>query len=90
MVKIGENVFMVAANLSMEELSERLDLKLEEKDFETVGGFIYDLVGSLPDVGQKIDVDGIRFVVEKIRGQRIEKVKIILTEVGDEGPPGGD
>ncbi len=77
-VKLSDNVYLVSANLSMEELSEELDLKLEEKGFETVGGYIYDLVGSLPQVGQKIDQEGISFIVEKIRGQRIEKVRIIL------------
>lgn len=82
-VKVDDNVFLVAANLSMDDLSEELKLNLEEKDFETVGGYIYDLVGSLPKVGQRISVDGITFVVEKIRGQRIEKVKIIITADDD-------
>lgn len=77
-VKINDNTYMVAANISMEDLSDTLELALEEKDFETVGGYIYDLVGSLPEVGKRIDVDGISFVVEKIRGQRIEKVRLIL------------
>jgi CBS domain containing-hemolysin-like protein len=53
-------------------------LKLEEKDFETVGGYIYDLVGSLPRVGQKVSVDGIDYVVEKVSGQRIDKVRITI------------
>jgi CBS domain containing-hemolysin-like protein len=78
LVRLSENAYMVSANLSMEDLSERLKLSLEEKDFETVGGYIYDLVGSLPDVGDQIDSDGLRFIVEKIKGQRIEKVKLIL------------
>ncbi|MFH2056259.1 MAG: hemolysin family protein [bacterium] len=78
LVKISDNVYLLSANLSMDDLAEQLDLPLEEKEFETVGGYIYDLVGSLPNVGDKIETDGLRFVVEKIRGQRIEKVKLIL------------
>ncbi len=78
LVRLTDKEYLVSANLSMTDLSDRLHLNLEEKDFETVGGFIYDLVGSLPDVGQRVAVDGIEFVVEKISGQRIEKVKIIL------------
>ncbi len=78
LVKVGDNVYLVSANLSMDDLSEQLNLPLEEKEFETVGGYIYDLVGSLPEVGQKIEADGLRFIVEKIKGQRIEKVKLIL------------
>ena len=75
-VQVSASEFIVSANLSMEDLSDKLNLKLEEKDFETVGGYIYDLVGSLPRVGQKVSVDGIDYVVEKVSGQRIDKVRI--------------
>ncbi len=77
-VKVSDTEYVVSANLSMYDLSDQLDLKLEEKEFETVGGYIYDLVGSLPDVGQKVASDGIEFVVERVGGQRIEKVRVIL------------
>lgn len=78
LVKLSDNVYMISANMSMDDLAEQLDLPLEEKEFETVGGYIYDLVGSLPNVGEKIEADGLRFIVEKIKGQRIEKVRLIV------------
>ncbi|MCC6962654.1 MAG: HlyC/CorC family transporter [candidate division Zixibacteria bacterium] len=77
-VKLNDSEYIVSANLSMTDLSDRLELRLEEKEFETVGGYIYDLVGSLPDVGQRIATDGLDFVVEQVNGQRIEKVRIIV------------
>ncbi len=77
-VRVSPTEYIVSANLSMYDLSEQLDLRLEEKEFETVGGYIYDLVGSLPDVGQRVASDGIVFVVERVHGQRIEKVRVIL------------
>ena len=77
-VKVSDTEYVVSANLSMYDLSDQLDLKLEEKDFETVGGYIYDLVGSLPDVGQKVISAGIEYIVERVNGQRIEKVRVIL------------
>lgn len=77
-VRVSDTEYIVSANLSMDDLSEKLELKLEEKDFETVGGYIYDLVGSLPRVGQKVSVDGIDYVVEKVSGQRIDKVRITI------------
>ena len=77
-VKVSDTEYVVSANLSMYDLSDQLDLKLEEKDFETVGGYIYDLVGSLPAVGQKVISAGIEYIVERVSGQRIEKVRVIL------------
>jgi CBS domain containing-hemolysin-like protein len=80
-VPVSANEYIVSANLSMDDLSEKLGLKLEEKDFETVGGYIYDLVGSLPRVGQKVSVNGIDYVVEKAKGQRIDKVRITIHHI---------
>jgi CBS domain containing-hemolysin-like protein len=79
LVQVRENEFLVSANLSMYDLSEKLDLALEEKDFETVGGYIYDLVGSLPQVGQRVSADGVDYIVQKVNGQRIEKVRVVVT-----------
>ncbi len=83
-VKVSDTEYVVSANLSMYDLSDQLDLKLEEKEFETVGGYIYDLVGSLPDVGQKVSADGIEFVIERVHGQRIEKVRVILPKSAEQ------
>jgi len=84
LVKVADNIYLVDANMSMEELSEELDLALPDKEFETVGGYIYDLVGSLPKVGQKIETEKLDLVVERIKGQRIEKVRLFIK------PPQGE
>jgi putative hemolysin len=78
LVRISDSEYLASANLSMAELSHRLNLKHEEKEFETVGGLIYDIVGSLPEVGQRIAVDGFEIIVEEVAGQRIEKVRILV------------
>jgi len=79
-VKLTEDTYRVSANVSMEELADHLQIELEDEEFETVGGMIYDLAGTLPDVGQVLNKNGLQFTVEKINGQRIETIKIKLTE----------
>lgn len=71
----GEN-FRVSAKLSIEDLNEVLGSHLPEKEFETVGGYIYDLVGSVPEQGKVLESNGLRFTVEKVVGQRIETVRV--------------
>lgn len=77
-VKLGTGVYMVDATVTISDLNEELDLKLPEAEIETVGGLIYDLVGSLPETGQILEYDGIKFTVHEIDGQRIVKVKMDL------------
>jgi putative hemolysin len=75
----------VNANVSMDELSDYLDIELEDEHFETVGGLIYDLAGTLPEPGQVLTHDGLRFEVEKVSGQRIETVKIKIMDRPEQG-----
>lgn len=74
--KIDEENFRVSAKLSIEDLNEVLGSSLPEKEFETVGGYIYDLVGSVPEEGKVLQSEGLEFTVEKVSGQRIKTVKV--------------
>jgi putative hemolysin len=80
--KLNENTYRVDAGVSIEDLNETLGTKIKEKGFETVGGFIYDLVGGVPELGKKLEhVSGqstLSLLVEKVEGQRIKTVKVTV------------
>ncbi len=78
--KIDNENFRVSAKLSIEDLNEALGTSLPEKEFETVGGFIYDLVGSVPEEGKVLISGDLKFTVEKVVGQRITTVKVTKLE----------
>lgn len=67
---------LVSAGLLVEELQERLDTQYEQGDYDTVGGLIYDLVGSVPNEGQIVRWHTIEFEVSRVEGQRIINVKV--------------
>lgn len=75
-VRLSDNSFLVNAALSVEELLDELNLDYDIEEFETVGGLIYDLVGSVPSVGTTIKWKDIIFEVDKVEGQRIVTVKV--------------
>jgi putative hemolysin len=74
--KIDDTHYTVKGSLPIHELNEELDLDLPEDEFETVGGVIYDIVGSLPEEGTTVDYNGLRLTAMKIDGQRITRVGI--------------
>lgn len=87
--KIDDQNFRVSAKLSIEDLNEVLGTNLPEKEFETVGGYIYDLVGSVPEEGKVLQSEGLEFTVEKVSGQRIKTVKVtkLKKEVSSDKKP---
>jgi CBS domain containing-hemolysin-like protein len=88
-VQLSKREYLVDGTLTISDLNEELDLRLPEDEIETVGGLIYDLVGSLPEKGQILKYDGNEFIVHVIEGQRIVKVKIILGEKKPLSPSDG-
>jgi CBS domain containing-hemolysin-like protein len=38
---------------------------------------LYTTFGDVPSVGEQVDVDGYRFIVEQLDGHRIAKVRIV-------------
>jgi CBS domain containing-hemolysin-like protein len=80
-IKQSPDVYIVSGYVTIADLNDETGLSLPEEEFETVGGLIYDLVGSLPEKGRKVDYLGVTFVVEQVRGQRIVKVKLLKKPV---------
>ncbi|MEA2031719.1 MAG: hemolysin family protein [candidate division Zixibacteria bacterium] len=68
--------YQVDAGLLVEDLQEYLETDYEQGDYDTVGGLIYDLVGSVPHEGQIIKWYGLEFKIEKVAGQRIVMVTV--------------
>ena len=76
-IETGDHTYEIDAGLPLKELAERLNLEHKSEEFETVAGLIYDLVGSVPEQGERIKWRGLIFTVKKLDGQRIERVEIL-------------
>jgi len=85
--KLNDGSYRVDANLPMEELAEEVGLEIDNGEFETVGGLIYDLVGSLPEEGTIAENEYFSFTVERITGQRIEVVHVRVKDSGEGEEP---
>ena len=86
--KISENEYQVAGDLLVSDLSEYLNMDIEESDaYDTVGGLIFSCLDSVPKDNSKITIekDGLSFTVMKIQNRRIKEVIVkILPKKDDE------
>lgn len=80
--KIDENTYLVSGLLSIYEVNEFLDLELKSDNSDTIGGFVTELLGSIPREGEEstIEYDSIIFKVEKVNEKRIEVLKIYVCD----------
>jgi len=75
---IDEYTFQIDGGMRIEEANEELGLELPEGEYETVAGFVLDLLGHIPKPGQKLKYKDIKLVITEMRGLKIEK--ILLTK----------
>ncbi|MBL7073935.1 HlyC/CorC family transporter [candidate division KSB1 bacterium] len=87
--RIDEHTVLADAKVSVHELNEELDFNIPESgDYESLGGFICSLTGSVPEEGTSIEHGDLGFLVEKVSGRRIEKVRIVHKKQGKESNRG--
>src|SRR4051812_27728647 len=62
---------------SIDEVSEALGIELPDEEWDTVGGLVFNLLGHVPDEGEKVKFQGLEFRAERIDGRRIASVVIV-------------
>jgi len=79
---ISEGVYVIDAQMWMDDVNERLEIALPvSESYETIGGLIIDRLGHIPmHPGEKVEIhEGkITLVVMQMHGRRIVKVKVII------------
>lgn len=82
--QVPGEVLIANARIDIDDLNELLSTDLPRAGFETLGGFIYDHLGSIPAEGLVFTVNHLELDILKVEGQRISQVKLRrLTPVAD-------
>lgn len=83
--QIPGEILIANARIDIDDLNELLSIDLPSEGFETLGGFIYDHLGSIPEEGLVFQADQLELGILEIDGQRIAQVKLRrLAQVGEE------
>ncbi len=77
---LEDGTIIVDAKIDLDELNDQLKLNLPyDPNYESLGGFILNLTGSLPDPEEEILYENYKFIIEKVEKNRIIKVRIKKT-----------
>lgn len=90
--KIDDNVYLVDGDVDLDDLDEELGIDLSSDSSETIGGFIIDILGEIPDendAGRIIELENYRFKIMSVGERRIERVKLYILDKSDASPRDG-
>ena len=77
-LSLGGGAWLCGARVNLEDLAEKLGIELPAEDFDTLGGFVFDLFGKIPVRYEKALYEGHEFIVQNMEGHKINTVKIIV------------
>ena len=79
-VKIDQNTYVVGGLIPIDDINETLHLKLPSENHDTIGGFVVDLLGTIPKDSDNplIEYENITFKIEKVEEKRIEELVIYI------------
>ena len=76
-LKQPDGSFIVDGSITIYDLEEETDIKFpEERDYDTLAGFILDTLTDIPKIGEHVDFQNMVFTVQTVENNRIGKVKI--------------
>ena len=80
-VRISETEFIAEGGLSLNELSDHeASIDLVSGEVSTIGGYVVQQLGHLPDPGETIEVEGFNATVTSTDGRKIEQLRFTRTE----------
>jgi putative hemolysin len=79
-VRESDHSYVVAGNMDVDRLDELFGMRPEGKESATVAGLVSELAGRIPQKGEVVEEDGLRFEVLESTERRVKRVRISVVE----------
>jgi CBS domain containing-hemolysin-like protein len=67
---------LVDGSMPIGRLNDEISTKIPENEYDTIGGFIFGMLGRVPVIGDSVDHQGWKFSTEELDGRRVQKVRV--------------
>src|SRR5437660_6040426 len=79
-VRENDQSYIVSGGMDVDRLAELFGTKPEGRESATVAGLVSELAGHIPQRGETVDDDGLRFEVLESTDRRVERVRITAVQ----------
>jgi CBS domain containing-hemolysin-like protein len=84
-LELGEGTWLCDARINLGDLADKIGMDLPVENFDTLGGFVFDLFGKIPVKYEKAIWEGHDFIIQDMEGHKINSVKIVLKRENPRG-----
>jgi putative hemolysin len=74
--RIDDDTVRIDGTFTIDDFNETFGVEIPEEDYHTVAGFVFGQLGRAAVPGDEVAHDGVRFHVESVEGQRIDRLLV--------------
>jgi CBS domain containing-hemolysin-like protein len=79
---LGDSRFLVSGNARLDDLTEHLGFELSADGIDTIGGYVFNRLGYLPNAGTILELPSLSITVRRVSHKRIEEMLLEKTGTG--------
>ncbi len=76
-ISVGENTWLCDARVNLDDLNEEIESEFPNEEFDTLGGFVFDLFGKIPVKFEKESWNNYDFIIQDVEGHKVNQIKVI-------------
>lgn len=81
LIKLDEKTYDIDASIKLGDLSDKLGIRIGEDDYDSLAGFVIEVLDRLPEEGDKATYENFEFLVTKINKNRIERITLSINDI---------
>ena len=82
--QLNEGEFYADGGANLHDLESQAEIELEARDVSTIGGYVTQILGRLPEPGSKVRIDNWEVTVSKADGRRVQELHFQKREKEDD------
>jgi CBS domain containing-hemolysin-like protein len=68
---------LVEGAVGLDDVNERLGIDISNAEYDTIGGYVFGMIGRVPRIGDGVEAAGYRLSVEELDGRRVTMVRYV-------------
>ncbi len=81
---VGEKIWICDGRINLDDLNDQIESSFPNDEFDTLGGFVFDLFGKIPVKYEKVSWKNYDFIIQDMEGHRINLIKIIENDESEQ------
>ena len=82
-ILLSPNTYSVDARMNLDDLNEQFGTQIDAENVDTIGGFVVDFLGKVPEPHSQFSYQGLEFTVLESDERRIHQLRIQMPEAKD-------